>query len=90
LIARWKGDDMNSVKANGARKLQAYVFLTLIVVFVVFAVLSIFVMPQAISQALGIDRTYLSWGLIVLLGVVAFVCTSWANALKKKPGAGKK
>jgi amino acid transporter len=81
---------MNTAKANGRRKLQAYVLLALVVVFVVFAVVSIFVMPQAISQALGIDRTYLSWGLIVLLGVVAFICTSWANALKKKPGAGKK
>jgi amino acid transporter len=81
---------MNSVNAAGRRKLQAYVFLALVVAFVVFAVVSIFIAPQAISQALGIDQTHLSWGLIVLLGVVAFVCTSWANALKKKPGAGKK
>jgi len=81
---------MDTAKANGRRKLQAYVFLALVVAFVVFAVVSIFVAPQPISQALGIDQTYLSWGLIVLLGVVAFVCTSWANALKKQRGAEKK
>ena len=81
---------MDTAKANSRRKLQAYVFLALVVAFVVFAVVSIFIMPVSISRALGIDQTYLSWGLIVLLGVVAFVCTSWANALKKKPGAGKK
>jgi hypothetical protein len=81
---------MDTGKANGMRKLQAYVLLALVVAFVVFAVVSIFVMPGTISHALGIDQTHLSWGLIILLGVVAFVCTSWANALKKKPGAGKK
>jgi len=81
---------METAKANGRRKLQAYVLLALVVAFVVFAVLSIFVMPQAISRALGIDQTYLSWAMIILLGVVAFACTSWANALKKKPGGEKK
>jgi cytochrome bd-type quinol oxidase subunit 2 len=81
---------MDTVKTNGRRKLQAYAFLALIVMFVAFAVVSLFVMPQAISQALGVDQTYLSWAMIILLGVVAFVCTSWANSLKKKPGAEKK